>query len=68
MGKKKTKRPKLNKIPVPAGGIAIVTVNITISPGQRDECFSEAYKAGFTLLEVDVVDGAEQIVAAYRQP
>ena len=68
MGKKKTKRPNLNKIPVPVGGIAIGTVNITISPGQWDEYFSEAYKAGFTLFEVDVVDGAEQIVAAYRQP
>ena len=68
MGKKKTKRPKLNKIPVPVGGIAIGTVNITISPGQWDEYFSEAYKDGFTLLEVDVVDGAEKIVAAYRKP
>ena len=68
MGKKKAKRPKLNKIPIPSGGIAIGTVNMTISPGQWDEYFSEAYKAGFTLLEVDVVDGAEQIVAAYRKP
>ena len=27
MGKKKAKRPKLNRIPIPVGGIAIGTVN-----------------------------------------
>ena len=34
MGKKKAKRPKLNRIPIPVGGIAIGTVNIELT-GRR---------------------------------
>jgi len=40
---------------------------ITMSPGQWDYLLEAAYDEGATLLEVDVVNGREAFVGAYRK-
>ena len=60
------KRPKLNKIQTPELPLG-PGVFVTVSPGQWDEYFDAAYNAGFTLLEIDEIDGKEVIVSAYRR-
>ena len=38
-----------------------------MSPGQWDALLQGAYEADWTLLEVDLVNGSEKIVRAFRK-
>ena len=66
MGKEKARRPKLNKIPVPQFPFG-PGIFVTVSPGQWDSIHAAAYSSGHTLLEIDEINSAEVIVAAYRK-
>ena len=58
------KRPALNECPIPDQlGPALY---ITVSPGQWDVTLQSAYDAGVMLLEIDKINGQEQIVRAYQ--
>lgn len=60
------KRPQLNEVPLPNPFPEPGTAYMTISPGQWDALLEGAYKDGWTLLEIEEVDGQEMPVRAYR--
>ena len=60
----KTKRPELQSIPMSQVTIGPGARIITLSPGQWDAMLDEAYRRGWTLLEI--VD--EIPTRAYRKP
>ncbi len=47
------KQPKLNQVPLNPDILCKPSVNMTMSPGQWDSMLEAAYKAGWTLIEVD---------------
>jgi hypothetical protein len=60
-------RPKLNQVPLPFPFPVPGRCYITMSPGQWDALLQCAYDANWTLLEVDLVNGEEKIVRAFRK-
>lgn len=59
-------RPKLDWAPVPEllqPGKCYITCN----PGQWDNFLNEAYQNGWTLLEIEEVDGREKPVRAWKK-
>jgi hypothetical protein len=61
------KRPELeptqlpNPFPEPGG------LYITMSPGQWDRLLEGAYNQGWTLIEIDEVNGEERAVRAFKK-
>ncbi len=60
------KRPQLTEVPLPNTFPEPGARYMTVSPGQWDALLDEAYKTGWTLLEIEEVDGCEKAVRAYR--
>lgn len=65
---KPPQRPVLRAVKIPQSPADLIPgCHITMSPGQWDTMLSEAYKLGWTLLEISIVDGAEVCTAAFRK-
>jgi hypothetical protein len=63
----KMKRPHLNPAPLPNPFPAPGELYITVSPDQWDALLQDAYERGWTLIEIEEIDGKEQAVRAFKR-
>lgn len=61
------KRPKLTQVPLPNPFPAPGHLYITMSRGQWDKLLELSYDHGWTLLEIEEVDGEEKCVRAFKK-
>ena len=60
------KRPLLESIPLPDPFPEPGKPYMTMSPGQWDLLLQRAYDRGWTLLEIEEVDGQEKAIRAFK--
>jgi hypothetical protein len=61
------KRPKLNQVPLPNPFPIPGERYITMSPDQWDVLLKASYDRGWTLLEIEEVNGEEKCVRAFKK-
>lgn len=61
------KRPRLDSTPIPRPFPKQGEQYITVSPGQWDALIQSSYESGWTLLEIESVNGIERIARAFKR-
>jgi hypothetical protein len=61
------RRPKLEPTSIPVPFPEPAGLYMTMSPGQWDMFLQNAYDMGWTLLEIEEVDGEEKAVRAFKR-